>query len=297
MNAFEKWQVIVNTVQAGIILMAFFGALYIGFKQNEINDKLRLLQDYVAVAAVPDANSVIKLINTGKINLYIWGFDMPGNNQRLDKPRLISAGSMEAAYYWIPLPTFDEPQKLNPFEFKLYLTDQFGNKWISEHGGEAELSTVKIDNKTVPELRTRMWSYKTFKSEWSFNHSVGGVQRTQEPQYIKTDLRLQFFGDQRIPQEVSSDNVASWFAYFSPSLAIIPKDAHGNMVAGGLEVPPNWAIFVALDKPAKFRQAIVTFSNPEIMPITDVHMANSRVIAISTRGQVPAGVLNIHIIK
>jgi hypothetical protein len=122
-------------------------------------------------------------------------------------------------------------------------------------------------------------------------------QRVQELQYIKTDLRLQFFGDRRIPQEVSSNNIASWFAYFSQSLAIIPKDAHGNTLAGGLEVPPNWAVFVALDKPARFRQAVVTFSNPEVMPVTDVHMANSRVIAISTRGLVPAGVLTINVLE
>jgi len=127
--------------------------------------------------------------------------------------------------------------------------------------------------------------------------SVVKSQLTQEPQYIKTDLRLQFFGDHRIPYEVSSDNVASWFAYFSPSLAITPMDARGNTVAGGLKVPPNWAIFLALDKPAKFRQAIVTFSNPEVMPVTDVHMANSRAIVISIRGQVPAGVLSIHVIE
>lgn len=116
-----------------------------------------------------------------------------------------------------------------------------------------------------------------------------------EPKYIKTTLRLQFFGDYRIPHEVSSDNVACWFAYFSASLSITPMDESGNSIAGGMQIPPNWAIFVALDKPSKFRQAIVTFSNPEVMPVTDTHMANARVIAISTRGQIPAGVLTIQI--
>jgi hypothetical protein len=122
-------------------------------------------------------------------------------------------------------------------------------------------------------------------------------ERDPEPKSIKTALRLQFFGDYRIPHEISSDNVASCFAYYSPSLSITPKDASGNTIAGGMEIPPNWAIFLALDKPAKFKQAIVSFSNPEVMPITDVHLANSRVIVTSTRGQVPAGVLAIQVVE
>lgn len=126
--------------------------------------------------------------------------------------------------------------------------------------------------------------------------SIRDTQQTasdREVTYIKTRLRLQFFGDHRIPHEVLSDNVAVWFAYFSASLSITPMDASGKPIEGGMQIPPNWVVFVALDKPAKYRQAIVSFSNPEVMPIADTHMANSRVIAISTRGQIPAGVLTI----
>jgi len=169
MNALEQWQVTLSAVQTGILLMTFLGALYIGFKQNEINDRLRALQDYVAVAAVPDTvNNVIKLINTGKTNVYLWGFDLPGNIQRFDKARLISAGAKDEAYYWINPPTFADPHKINFFDFKIYLTDEFGNKWISEHGGEATPTTVVVKGKPTPALRSIIWSYKTFKSEWSF---------------------------------------------------------------------------------------------------------------------------------
>jgi hypothetical protein len=135
---------------------------------------------------------------------------------------------------------------------------------------------------------------------------LGGRRPTQnanasaedaELKYIKTNLRLQFFGDHRIPHEVSSDNVACWFAYFSASLSITPMDEKGNVIKGGMQIPPNWAVFVALDKPAKYRQAIVSFSNQEVMPITDTHMANARVIVISTRGQIPAGVLTIQVLE
>src|SRR3954463_9033382 len=92
MNSFEKWQVVLGCINAGILIATFLGALYIGFKANEINDRVRKLQDYVAIAVVPD-NSVIKLLNVGKVNLYLWGFDMPGNTHHFDRPRLIPSGT------------------------------------------------------------------------------------------------------------------------------------------------------------------------------------------------------------
>lgn len=116
----------------------------------------------------------------------------------------------------------------------------------------------------------------------------------QEATAIKTGIRLQFFGDRRIPTEVSNDNIAVWFAYFTPSLSITPKDAQGNTIAGGIEVPPNWVIFLLLQKPAVYRQVIVDFSNPQLMPVIDRQMMSVRAIIISTRGQIPAGVLHIH---
>ena len=127
------------------------------------------------------------------------------------------------------------------------------------------------------------------------NRNVQPGAQDLEIKYIKTRLRLQFFGDHRIPHEVSSDNVAVWFSYLSASLSITHTDASGNTIQGGMHIPPNWVVFIALDKPATFRQAIVSFSNPEVMPIMDTHMANTRVIAISTRGQMPAGVLTIEV--
>ena len=167
MNAFEKWQVILGIVQAGLLLMTFLGAIYIGLKQNEINDRLRVLQDYVAVSAIPDQSGKIKLINSGKSNVYLWGFDMPGNNQRLQKARLIPAGTMESAWYWIDPPIPPDSSKRYEFEFKLYLSDEFDAKWISEHGGEAIPTTVEQNGNEVRGFYLKLWSYKTYKSEWS----------------------------------------------------------------------------------------------------------------------------------
>lgn len=137
---------------------------------------------------------------------------------------------------------------------------------------------------------------------WSKN---GNILEDEKPEketieplsFIKSELKLQFFGDNRIPQVASSDNVATWFAYFSPSLSIEPKDENGKTVAGGLEVPPNWVVILVFDKPVSYQQATTGFSNPELCPIIDTHSTNSRMVAISTRGQIPAGVLTMEIVE
>lgn len=157
-----------TVVAAVAACLAALWARGIGEKQNDINARLLALQDYVAISVVPDPiNGVIKLMNVGKANLYLWGFDMPENNQKLDKPRLISAGTNESSYYWIPPPKVSDISKKYNFEFKLYLTDQFGDKWISEHGGEGEPTKIMQDGKQVDVYAIKVWSYKTYKFSWS----------------------------------------------------------------------------------------------------------------------------------
>jgi hypothetical protein len=126
---------------------------------------------------------------------------------------------------------------------------------------------------------------------------ITNVIPIEEEAFIKSTISLQFFGDHRIPQETSSENVVSWFAYFSSSLLVQPKDENGNNVAGGLEIPPNWVIVLVFDKPAIYRQAVTNFSNSEACPLIDIHSTNGRMIALSTRGQMPAGIFTIDIIE
>jgi len=152
-------------------VMTAVGALAFGVWQIKINTRLKSLQDYVAIAAVPEPKEgKIKLLNTGKVNLYLWGFDMLGNNQRFQKPRLITAGTGDTAYYWIdPPPNIDKIGSFPyEFKFKLYLEDDFKKKWISEHGGQAE--KIKIDGKDA--VKIIIWSHKTYKKKWFFNNST-----------------------------------------------------------------------------------------------------------------------------
>lgn len=170
MNAFENWQVGLGIVQAALLFITVLAAYYIGLKQIEINDRLRKLQDYVAVSVVPAQSGKIKMLNVGKTNVYLWGVDMPGNNYRYLKPRLIPAGTLESSYYWIEPPPFPDTLKESyEFDFQLYLTDEDDNKWVSENGGVVIPRIIKENDKESKVAELRTWSYKTYKQDWSLS--------------------------------------------------------------------------------------------------------------------------------
>jgi hypothetical protein len=141
-------------------IVATAGAMVFGLWQIFINRRLRKLQDYVAIAVVPDSRTgKINLLNVGRTNLYLCGFDMPDNNmKRFEKPRLIPAGTGDSAYYWIDLPKIHESVIARHYEFglKLYLEDEFDQKWVSEHGLSADRVLVEKDGKQIDALGFRV---------------------------------------------------------------------------------------------------------------------------------------------
>jgi len=148
-------------------ILTLIGAFVFGFWQILINKRLTKLQDYVAISAVPDSRTnKINLINVGKINLYLFGFDLPKKKERFKKPRLISAGTGDTSYYWIDPPMDLDIEK--EFEITLCLEDEFRKKWISEIGGRANKITEVKNNKKIEYLQIIVWSYKTYKKKWTF---------------------------------------------------------------------------------------------------------------------------------
>ena len=140
-------------------------AVVIGVFQILINLRLKKLQDYVAIAAVP-GQGAIKLLNTGAINLYLYGFKILDNDQKFERPRLLPAGAGETAYYWIPPPVALKVGE--KFKLTIYLKDEFGKKWISEHGGERLNLQVESGDKERNVLAFKIWSYRTYKGKWQF---------------------------------------------------------------------------------------------------------------------------------
>jgi hypothetical protein len=167
MTTYEMWQIGIGVSGVAAVTVAAILAYIVGINQSEINSRLLQLQDYVSISVAPNSNNTIALWNTGGSNLYMWGFDMPNNNQRFEKPRLVSKSTV--ANYWIPAPDLGKISTTTTFEFKLYLTDEYGNKWISENGGEASLTQVEKEGKKVDAAIIKVWSYKTSKTNWEFN--------------------------------------------------------------------------------------------------------------------------------
>lgn len=109
-------------------------ASYFAFSQNLINIRQTSLEDYVSVSAVPDGGGV-KFLNTGGSNVYIHSLEVDGVQTNYERPRQIAAHTDDASSYYIPVP-FETANKKD-FLIRLEITDEFGMRWISEHGGGA----------------------------------------------------------------------------------------------------------------------------------------------------------------
>lgn len=109
---------------------------------------------------------------------------------------------------------------------------------------------------------------------------------------INTSLRLQFYGDQRIPTEIYSGNVSNWYAIWTPSATVVAKDAVGKEIERHI-FPKNWIIFLIFQKPTKYRQLVVSFSSGGFPPY-EVKQSDSRFAIIAISGDIPLGELEIH---
>lgn len=154
MNLFEK-------ISLGVQVLTLVAASYIGVVQNQINTRQAALQDYVAVSAMFNANAgQISLLNTGRMNLYIERIEANGEVTKYDRPRLLSTGTLDSSYYWIAPPATLEVGK--NFPLSIYLVDEYGKHWVSEHEGHVYEQDVKTqDGKTAKVRLISLWSYQT----------------------------------------------------------------------------------------------------------------------------------------
>jgi len=150
MTDYEKYSLIIQFI-TGLAAVVF--AIW----QIFINRRLKKLNDFVAVAIVPNPEGKnIKLLNTGKINLYIYGFEINGTAKLFDKGRLLSSASLDSAYYWLPINNI--PQS-GFFPIKIWLTDEYDTKYITLGEGLSN----KRDDGTI---EITVWTFKTYKEKW-----------------------------------------------------------------------------------------------------------------------------------
>jgi hypothetical protein len=152
-----KYEIYSLIIHAFTVVAASVFAIW----QIFINRRLKQLNDFVAVSIVPNPEGRnIKLLNTGKINLYIHGFEINGTAKLFDKGRLLSAASMDSAYYWLPV---NNIPKKGTFAIKVWLTDEYDKKYITI--GEGESIQHNSDKTEV-----RVWTLKTHNEEWEFSN-------------------------------------------------------------------------------------------------------------------------------
>lgn len=138
-----------TTIVLQLITLGF--ASYFAYIQNEINVRQAEINDYVSVSAIPDQGG-IRFLNTGATNVYIEEVDVDASSTKYEPPRQIAAKAGDASSYFLPidLTTANEPS----FTITLKLKDEFGQEWVSEHGGGA------ADTDTT-QGRFSVWTYRT----------------------------------------------------------------------------------------------------------------------------------------
>ena len=177
--AFNFWSIILQLFMA-------VGLIYFAWRQTQINKRMKELQDYVAISIIPITNSPgnyeLQIMNVGKVNTYLKKFEVGqvSNTFPEEKKRLISVGGNP--FYRIPITNFQMGQEMG---IKLYLLDEFNNKYVSTGGviidpviatptqqGEQSTQTSQqapINISGVPVIipgNARAWSYKTYRYNW-----------------------------------------------------------------------------------------------------------------------------------
>lgn len=144
------WEIITAIATA----IAAIGAVYFGWIQTKINKRIQALQDYVAVSFIPYEDK-IKVLNTGKLNVYLYRFVIGERTVGFDKPRMIPANAGDASWYWIPLNGIT----VGEFQIYLYFKDEFGKKYKADGGG----SILKVENDRA---EVSVWTNSTRLFEW-----------------------------------------------------------------------------------------------------------------------------------
>lgn len=174
-ETFNQWSLL---TQALVALFAIGFAWY----QYKINKRLQDLQDYVAISIVPvvtENSPRLKLLNTGKLNLYLHKYEIDGNSQTYEKPRLLACAP--ETWFLLPVPNIASLE----MPVRLYLKDDFEQKYITTGAAIIDAKQINVNQNiaatgTEPQLREqeqtikqlllqgniRAWTYKTEKFDW-----------------------------------------------------------------------------------------------------------------------------------
>ncbi len=174
-------EIILRYIEVIGILIAAIGAVIFGWKQYQINKRMKELRDYVAVSIVPEKNFQLKIMNVGRVNLYLHKWEIGTLQETFVKPWLLPTEAKSSILLSLQSPLTGQHL------IKLYLTDETEQKYLSTGNVAIEPMAVQLpisatppqtqeDTQPLPQitgeqrinvaLRMRAWSYKTELHEW-----------------------------------------------------------------------------------------------------------------------------------
>ena len=160
-------------------ITAFFAIIF-GIWQIKINERLKKLQDFVAVSISPDINLPgIRIMNMGKINLYIRKIEIGHLVHDYKRPRLISVGVDPCYFIALPITNIIAfANKIAPI--RLYFITETGEKYLAtgDMKVDANIQTTTQQNQNATSgnqtnqqvsaniTNINTWSYKMEKYNW-----------------------------------------------------------------------------------------------------------------------------------
>lgn len=127
---------------------------------------------------------------------------------------------------------------------------------------------------------------------FAFGLWLGERRAVDTPKPIWTSLRLQFYGDHRIPTEIVKQNVESWYSLWTESRRIEFKDKDGRVIQD-ISIPKQWTIFVQFEKPTSYKEVIVNFGLPD-PPMYEIKTANKRYLILFVSADIPPTKLEVY---
>ena len=106
-------------------------------------------------------------------------------------------------------------------------------------------------------------------------------------------LRLTFYGDDRHPTAMTTTNVNTWFAFYTPHMSVGTQAADGSQ-APWLSIPRTWAIFIAYERPTEVAQILAFLNAPGLPPYT-ILMSTKRACVVAFNADIPAGDLEVDV--
>jgi hypothetical protein len=162
MTRFEKTQAAISSVQTGILFLTLTAAVWIGWKQDQINENLLDL-NYVPEVTITYGAKQINILNGGKTSVTLWGNKLDNEPKDFEgPPRIIAPG----AFYYIPAGKFEQEvvAKLGPHgqafvPFDVYIETENHRKYTVK--GLFLCKTVKGS------LSVRAQTLSIMASDWS----------------------------------------------------------------------------------------------------------------------------------